>query len=89
MEKLIRRNGKPKIYIPEQVNRPVGPSCEKLSREIGAIVRQFAPVRVNGWTEIPETEKNVLNERVLARVDIEWDLKHVKDCVNEMMSDRY
>lgn len=68
LERLIRKTGKLKLVIPEGENRPVGEDSCKLSREIGIVVRQFAPIRVSGWHEIADVDKLALYERVLVNI---------------------
>lgn len=65
LERLIRKTGKLKLLIPEGENRPVGDDSCKLSREIGIVVRQFAPIKISGWHEIADVDKLALYERIV------------------------
>nr|CAD1818621.1 unnamed protein product [Ananas comosus var. bracteatus] len=67
MKTPIRNDYELKLLIPEGENRPVGDDSCKLSREIGIVVRQFAPIKISGWHEIADVDKLALYERIVRR----------------------
>lgn len=48
-----QRKDKLDIKIPPHIMRAIGPNSEKLSTEIGILVRHIPPVRVEKWSQIP------------------------------------
>ena len=66
LDRLIEANGgKPlPITLKGSDGKQTRKYCEKLSNEIGLIVRQHAPVRVEKWKQVPQFEINAMLDRV-------------------------
>ena len=66
LDRLIEANGgKPlPITLKALDKKQTGKYSEKLSNEIGLIVRQHAPVRVEKWKQVPQFEINAMLDRV-------------------------
>lgn len=58
---------KPKITIPDGINRPVGDHKSKHATEIGVLIRLEAPMRVEGWAKIPQDKKEYLFKKLVVR----------------------
>ena len=70
LDKLIEANGgKPlSITIKPSDGKQIGKYCEKLSNEIGLIVRQHAPVRVEKWKQMSRAEINTMLDRIKVKL---------------------
>ncbi|KAL0928273.1 hypothetical protein M5K25_000145 [Dendrobium thyrsiflorum] len=89
LEEHYRTKGKISIFIPEGLNRPVGEHHSKLSREAGIIIRNFAPMQVERWDQISDTDKEILLEKLMVKIDLSIEESHVKECVMHTMSKRF
>lgn len=59
------------VYISSKMNRAVGEHSEWLTREIGILVRQHAPVKNAGWAHIPhETKDEIFSFLLVLRLSI-------------------
>ena len=56
---------RPLIVLPEDENAPVGEWSACFARELGLILRQDAPVRVQNWTAMDKSAKEDLYERAV------------------------
>ena len=66
LDQLIKANGgKPlSITLKASNGKQTGKYSEKLSNEIGLIVRQHAPVQVEKWKQVPKFDINAMLDRV-------------------------
>ena len=66
LDRLIEANGgKPLPITLKALNgKQTGKYSEKLSNEIGLIVRQHAPVQVEKWKQVPQFEINAMLDQV-------------------------
>ncbi|TXG65461.1 hypothetical protein EZV62_006736 [Acer yangbiense] len=87
---IVEAFGKIEIEVTQQMGRVVtGKKGGWLSREVGYIVRKFAPLRYTGWKQIPEVEKQVVYERLLAKFKLRLECPRVRALVNHLASERY
>ncbi|XVF56144.1 hypothetical protein PTKIN_Ptkin06aG0093300 [Pterospermum kingtungense] len=76
---IVETFGKIQIEVSEFMGRVVGgKKTGWLAREIGYVVRKFAPLRYTGWFKILE-----------AKFDIDLECPHVRPLVNHLASERY
>ncbi|MCL7051409.1 hypothetical protein MKW94_007059 [Papaver nudicaule] len=62
---------------------------EKLTSELGVIVRSFAPLEHKSWTKIPLHDIETLMERVKAKFWIDMTVPYVWDFVHNSMGKKY
>ncbi|KAL3810517.1 hypothetical protein ACJIZ3_000008 [Penstemon smallii] len=71
-------SNKPKIDIPEGLDKPVGQHSSKHASQIGILIKLEAPMQVEGWANIPEDTLNY-----------EHDKKHVMKCIERSFAKQY
>ncbi|KAL3830993.1 hypothetical protein ACJIZ3_019795 [Penstemon smallii] len=78
---------KPKIDIPEGLDKPVGQHSSKHASQIGILVKLEAPMQVEGWANIPEDTKEHLFKKLF--LNYEHDKKHVMKCIERSFAKQY
>ena len=60
------------ITLKASDEKQTGKYSDKLSNEIGLIVKQHAPVRVEKWKQVPQFEINAMLDRVKVKFLFLW-----------------
>ncbi|KAL5736204.1 hypothetical protein ACOSQ2_030992 [Xanthoceras sorbifolium] len=62
---IVEAFGKIEIEVSQLLGRVVGTTkAGWLARDVGYVVRKFAPLRYRGWKQIPEAEKQVVYQHI-------------------------
>lgn len=87
---IVESLGKIKIEVSEQTCRVIGGrKAGWLAREVGYFVKKFAPLKHTGWKKVPEEEKLLIYQRLLAKFELQLDCPRVRDLLNHLACERY
>ncbi|KAL5822328.1 hypothetical protein ACOSQ4_020228 [Xanthoceras sorbifolium] len=80
----------PTLKVSQLLGRVVGTTkAGWLARDVGYVVRKFAPLRYRGWKQIPEVEKQVVYQRLLAKFELQLECPRIRVLLNHIAGERY
>ncbi|WJZ91410.1 hypothetical protein VitviT2T_010485 [Vitis vinifera] len=91
-DKLIQANGSRPlggVEIKPENNAPTGVNSSRMKSEIGTIVRNYAPLDVEKWADISESDKVFMMEKLQEKFIIDFTQDHVKKAIEGKMAARY
>ncbi|WJZ89587.1 hypothetical protein VitviT2T_008796 [Vitis vinifera] len=91
-DKLIQANGSRPlggVEIKPENNAPIGVNNSRMKSEIGTIVRNYAPLDVEKWADISESDKVFMMEKLQEKFIIDFTQDHVKKAIEGKMAARY
>ncbi|RVW73135.1 hypothetical protein CK203_060277 [Vitis vinifera] len=91
-DKLIQANGSRPlggVEIKPENNAPIGVNSSRMKSEIGTIVRNYAPLDVEKWADISESDKVFMMEKLQEKFIIDFTQDHVKKAIEGKMAARY
>ncbi|KAL6323515.1 hypothetical protein AAG906_039092 [Vitis piasezkii] len=88
-DKLIQANGSRPlggVEIKPKNNAPTGVNSSRMKSEIGTIVRNYAPLDVEKWADISESDKVFMMEKLQEKFIIDFTQDHVKKAIEGKMA---
>ncbi|KAK9166410.1 hypothetical protein Scep_001601 [Stephania cephalantha] len=88
-EKVVSLSGPVTLPINPEIGRPVDESPRLFATECGIIVKNFAPLKLSGWSTIPLHKKVELYDKLKNKFDVDLSLEHIHRFVNGTIANRY